>query len=92
MCADFKVSGKHPFWKDRFTILVMTGTSSSTHFLSSQMGIGSRSHDVDGDFMIISLTASSDIVDKSENVAHKTTMKFEDIAGRFFLFKCYRSL
>ena len=68
MCADFKVSGKHPFWKDGFTIVVMTGTSSSTHFLSSQVGIGSRSHDVDGDFMMISLTASSDTVDKSENV------------------------
>ena len=78
MCADsgkqssvWKTPGKHPFWKDRFTILVMTGTSSSTHFLSSQVGIGSRSHDVDGDFMMISLTASSDTVDKSENVAHK---------------------
>ena len=47
----------------------MIGTSSSAHFLRSHVGIGSRLHDVEGDFIIISQTESSDIAAKLENVA-----------------------
>ena len=47
----------------------MIGTSSSAHFLRSHVEIGSRLQDVEGDFIIISRTESSDIAAKLENVA-----------------------
>ncbi len=43
-----KESGKVPECKDRFTILVMTGMSKGRHFLSSEVGIGSRLHCLSG--------------------------------------------
>ena len=46
----------------------MIGTSSSAHFLRSHVGMGSRLQDVEGDFIIISRTESSDRVAKLENV------------------------
>ena len=45
----------------------MTSKSSSKHFLSSHVGIGSRLHEVDGDFIIITLTVSSDTGENSGN-------------------------
>jgi hypothetical protein len=43
------------------------GRSSFIHFLSSHVGMGSRLHVVDGAFMIMSLTESSDAKRNSES-------------------------
>ena len=61
MRADFRASGKFPLKNDKLMILVMIGRSSSTHFLTIHVGIGSMLHDDAGDFIMISLTDSSDI-------------------------------
>ena len=45
----------------------MIGNSSFRHFLSNHVGIGSRLHEVDGDFTIISLTQSSETGKNDEN-------------------------
>ena len=48
-------------------IWVMIGNSSLRHFLSNHVGMGSRLHEVDGDFIIISLTQSSETGKNDEN-------------------------
>ena len=45
----------------------MTGNSSSKHFLSNHVGIGSRLQEVEEDFIIISLTKSSETGENSKN-------------------------
>ena len=67
MTADLRSSGNFPFINDKFTILVIMGRSSLTHFFSNHVGMGSREHVEDGDFIIMSRTVSSDINEKSEN-------------------------
>ena len=48
-------------------ILQMIGSNSFIHFLSNHVGMGSRLQVEEGDFIMISLTASLDIVANSEN-------------------------
>ena len=65
MRADLRAVGNFPLSNDKFMVLVTTGRSSDTQFLSSHVGIGSRLHEEDGDFMMTSLTDSSDIDENS---------------------------
>ena len=48
-------------------IWVMIDNSSLRHFLSNHVGMESRLHEVDGDFIIISLTQSSKTGKNDEN-------------------------
>jgi hypothetical protein len=49
-----------PVISDLFTIAVITGRTLLTHCLSRYVGIGSSSHDFDGDFTISFLISSLD--------------------------------
>jgi len=53
-----KREGNVPVSRERFTIVVMTDASMFTHSLSSEVGIGSRSHYLSGDFRIILIISS----------------------------------
>jgi len=50
--------GNFPVSRDRFTIVVMTGASMFAHSLSSEVGIGSKSHCLSGDLRIILIISS----------------------------------
>jgi len=56
--ACLKREGNVPVSRERFTIVVMTVASMFTHSLSSEVGIGSRSHCLSGDFRIILIISS----------------------------------
>ena len=56
--ANLSDSEKSAHDKDKLQIVVKTGTRSSTHFLSIQVGIGSSTHDFVGDFDIMRRTSS----------------------------------
>ena len=66
--AILKQLGKLPSVIEEFTILVMGVMRISAHSLTSDVGIGSRSHDLDGeDFRILS-SSSSDTGVKEDRV------------------------
>ena len=51
--------GKVPHWRDKFTMHVIEGNSSLIQSFSSHVGIQSRAHDDEGDFIIILRMLSS---------------------------------
>ena len=51
--ANFRSDGNSLLDRDRFTIWVTTGSNALKQSFSSQVGIGSRSHDLEADFLII---------------------------------------
>ena len=56
--ANFKESENSAQDKDKLQIVVSTGASSSIQFFSNQVGIGSNTHDFEGDLEIILQTSS----------------------------------
>jgi hypothetical protein len=53
-------AGKVPVERERFTILVMVGTSGHKTFLRRKVGTGSRRHDLVGDAMMKFFTIFSE--------------------------------
>jgi hypothetical protein len=61
-----KAEGKVPDDKDKLTILVMVGRRAGRQALRSQVGIGSRSHCLLGEFMMAVWTSFSVAGEKME--------------------------
>ena len=78
MLACFKEFGKYPCTIDKFTIFVIIGRSTFKHFFTSHVGIGSKSHDVEGDLDTMSRTTSSDTDENSMNFAVVVTFNWQD--------------
>ena len=58
--ACLKSFGISPVSMDRLTILAIIGISSDVYYFSSEVGIGSKTHDLDGDFKTIFWIFSTD--------------------------------
>ena len=61
-----KEDGKVPDNREKLTILVIVGRSAGRQALSSQVGIGSRSHCLLGEFMMTFWISSSVAGEKTE--------------------------
>ena len=67
-CTSLNDSGNVPDYKDKLIIVVMGFIKISNKALRMFVGIGSRSHDFDADFIMIFLTSSSDAGSKLKSL------------------------
>ena len=66
----------------------MMGTSSLVYIFNNEVGIGSRLHVVDGDFNIMLLTSSSDIISKLDSETDESAC----VSGTLFTWKLFMEI
>ena len=74
-CDVLKLSDKTPEIKDKITICVIETNKTSKQDFNNSVGIGSRSHNLLGEFAIIFLTSSA--VASSKQVIHDFTVEIQ---------------